>query len=120
MSEEERIDAWVKSHPVSDFEIEEGGQGMDLLQDIGRRLCIMRNYKGYHVKKVARLVGVTESAIYRLEHGDYVPLYSVYEDVCRVLGTTFSEVMAAYRWTYTEPKQNESEVDFSVDYRKVS
>lgn len=95
----------------------------DLLKDIGKRLHKLRKSKGYHAKKISRFVGITETMLFSIEGGFVKAPYSVYEDICRALGTSFSEFMTAFRWTYTqpvEPLKNESEVDFSVDYRKVS
>jgi transcriptional regulator with XRE-family HTH domain len=90
---------------------------MDLVKDMGRRLCMMRNFKGYHIKKVARFVGVSETLICRMECGNYMPPWSVYEDVMRVLGIDASEFMSVYRWTYAEPVETKGE---NEDEQKVA
>lgn len=81
---------------------------MELLTEIGARFSKLRKRKGYTAEMVADLCGIMTITLSMIERGQYKPPYSVYEEMCRVLGTKFGDFMSVYRWTYAEPEKEET------------
>jgi len=83
------------------------------LEQVGERIRIYRESKGYTALQVACICNVSQAHISHLENGLSMPPFSVYEDVCRVIGTTMEDILAGFKWTYTPPNQEKGEVEYA-------
>ena len=73
------------------------------LEQVGERIRRQREGKGYTAREISKKCGVHSTMLNNIESGRYKPPYSLYEDICILIGTSFQEVMKGFRWTYTPP-----------------
>ena len=77
------------------------------LEQIGARVQYLRYRKKLTVKRLAWYCEVEASVIHSIESGAYKAPYSLYEDICRVMGYTTGDLFGGFHWTYEPPKIRE-------------